>query len=259
MQDLKKILLIIPCFNEDSRIEISKFVSGAARCRELNVQIDYLFSNDGSSDNTKKILNDLCNKNANFHCYHLEINAGKGNAIQEAYQRKKSELNFSSYDWIGYWDADLATPLDEIPGMLSYLEFYKDRVISSVWGSRVSRLGSRIKRQLHRHYLGRIFVTLVSMVLKVKAYDSQCGAKLFTPSAAEIAFQEPFLSRWIFDVEILLRLKEESIIEYPLFNWEDMPGSKVKVFQEIGKVGWDILKIRKKYKDTIDRNMPSQI
>jgi dolichyl-phosphate beta-glucosyltransferase len=245
--NMKKILLIVPCFNEESRINFNDFVSGMKNCREGNIELQYLFTNDGSTDNTRKMLDDFCQKNPGFYCYHLKENAGKGNAIQEAYQNKKTELKFQTFDWIGFWDADLATPLAEIPRMMAYLDFYKDRSISSVWGSRISRLGSRIKRQPHRHYLGRIFVTLVSLVLKVKAYDSQCGAKLFTPSAGEIAFQEPFLSRWIFDVEILLRLKEESIIEYPLFNWEDIPGSKVKVFKEIGRVGRDILQIRKKY------------
>lgn len=252
--NMKKILLIVPCFNEESRIKFQDFAAGAEICKGQNIQLEYLFTNDGSSDNTKNMLDTYCQKNPGYFCYHLKANAGKGNAIQEAYQQKKAELQFSKYDWVGFWDADLATPLNEIPRMMSYLEFYKDRTVSSVWGSRISRLGSQIKRQLHRHYLGRIFVTLVSMVLKVKAYDSQCGAKLFTPSAAEIAFQEPFLSRWIFDVEILLRLKEEAIIEYPLFQWEDIPGSKVKVFKEIGRVGKDILQIRKKYKATIDKS-----
>jgi glycosyltransferase involved in cell wall biosynthesis len=244
---MKKVLLIVPCYNEESRLNFKALEAGSELNQRHGIEISYLFTNDGSSDNTRKMLDEYSLPRGKSFCYHLPQNAGKANAIQEAYQKKKAELDFKQYDWIGYWDADLATPLDEIPRMLAFLEFYKGQDVSSVWGSRISRLGSQIKRQMHRHYLGRIFVTIVSNVLGVKAYDSQCGAKLFTPEAAEIAFAEPFISRWIFDVEVLLRLREEKIIEFPLFHWEDVPGSKVKVFKEIFRVGKDLWTIKKKY------------
>ncbi len=117
----------------------------------------------------------------------------------------------------------------------------------SVWGSRVYRLGSEIVRSPLRHYLGRIFATIISVLLKVKSYDSQCGAKIFRGDILLKTFSEPFLSRWIFDVEILLRLEQKNIIEYPLEFWQDKPGSKVKIFREIFRVWQDIIAIRKKY------------
>lgn len=237
---MKKILLIVPCYNEETRINLSSFNESFS-----DIEIHYLFVNDGSTDKTRLVLDSYCTKNSQARAYHLTQNAGKANAIFEAYQN--SGLDYSVFDWIGYWDADLATPLDEIPRMMKFLDFYQGKDVAAIFGSRISRLGSQIKRQMHRHYLGRIFVTIVSNVLGVKCYDSQCGAKLFTPAAAEIAFKESFISRWIFDVEILLRLKEERIIEFPLFHWEDIPGSKVKVFREIFRVGNDLLKIRQKY------------
>jgi hypothetical protein len=70
-------------------------------------------------------------------------------------------------------------------------------------------------------------------------YDSQCGAKLFriTPEFAKV-LAEPFHSRWIFDVEILARFMQmhrgdsdaiaRQIYEYPLPEWTDVAGSKVK-------------------------------
>lgn len=237
---MKKILLIVPCFNEESRIQLSAF-------NEVfpDIQLSYLFTNDGSVDNTSTILKAYCSKNPNAHSYHLKKNVGKANAIFEAYQN--SGLDYSKFSWIGYWDADLATPLIEIPRMMKFLEFYQGKDVVAIFGSRISRLGSQIKRQMHRHYLGRIFVTIISNVLGVKCYDSQCGAKLFTPAAAEIAFKESFISKWIFDVEILLRLKEERVVEFPLFHWEDVPGSKVKIFKEVIRVAADILAIKKKY------------
>jgi hypothetical protein len=62
-----------------------------------------------------------------------------------------------------------------------------------------------------------------------------------------VAFGESFIGKWVFDVEILLRLKNHNVVEYPVTVWRDVPGSKVKISREIFRVFWEILKIRKKY------------
>jgi hypothetical protein len=100
----------------------------------------------------------------------------------------------------------------------------------------VRRLGANIDRRALRHYAGRIFATLASLVLGMAVYDTQCGAKLFRADAAVArAFAEPFLSRWIFDVELLARLRRETdgeplgtrLLEIPLPSWRDVAGSKL--------------------------------
>jgi dolichyl-phosphate beta-glucosyltransferase len=240
-----KILLIIPCYNEESRLHLEKFCAGKKHLAENNIDLNLLFANDGSCDSTCNILTNYCD-GKNTYVYDSKVNLGKADVIQKAFESKLEGSNIDHYDWIGFWDADLATSLDEIPKMLNYINLYNLEV-DSIWGSRISRLGSQIKRQPHRHYLGRIFVTIVSSVLGVKAYDSQCGAKLFKPQAARAAFASSFVSRWIFDVEILLRLKKFTIVEFPLLNWEDVPGSKVKVFKESFRTLADIWKIKKHY------------
>ncbi len=108
-----------------------------------------------------------------------------------------------------------------------------------VIGSRVKLMGRTIERLAWRHYLGRIFATAASLVLDLPVYDTQCGAKLFraTPLLAQV-FAEPFLARWVFDVEIIARFMEldpggpdrigEALFELPLRHWIDVHGSKVK-------------------------------
>jgi dolichyl-phosphate beta-glucosyltransferase len=233
---MTKIILIIPCFNEEFRLRLESF-------KNAPLQINFLFANDGSIDRTQTLLKQFCATNPRFSLFNSPKNLGKGNIIRAAYATIQNE-----YDWIGYWDADLATPLAEVANMLKYQEFYPDIKVDAIWCSRVARLGSHIKRDMHRHYLARILVTVISNVLKVNAYDSQCGAKLFRPEAARVAFAENFINRWIFDVEIFLRLKGFNIIEYPLLSWEDVSGSKLNVFREIFRILMDLPKIKKRYR-----------
>jgi len=138
---------------------------------------------------------------------------------------------------IGYWDADLSTPLTTIP---RFCELLNSQGISIVIGSRVRLLGRRIQRRAIRHYLGRIFATFASLLLQLPVYDTQCGAKLFKNNKElKVIFGKPFIVNWTFDVEILARfilaerfmgtgsLKERAV-EYPLEEWTGVPGSKIK-------------------------------
>ena len=99
-----------------------------------------------------------------------------------------------------------------------------------------------------------IFATAASLVLNLPIYDTQCGAKLFRAEAwlGEV-FAERFLSRWVFDVEILARFArlhraeiEQLIYEYPLKQWHDVKGSKVK-FSDFFRAFVDLAKIARKY------------
>jgi hypothetical protein len=134
--------------------------------------------------------------------------------------------------FVGYWDADLATPLETIPRLRSVLEERPELLL--VMGSRVRLLGREIRRRWRRHLLGRAFAAAASCVLGLPVYDTQCGAKLFrvTAETAEL-FRRPFETRWIFDVEILARLAKtpriaQAMYEYPLDHWREVNGSRLK-------------------------------
>jgi hypothetical protein len=130
--------------------------------------------------------------------------------------------------------------------------------LEMIIGSRVKLLGRKIERRRSRHYLGRVFATAVSASLGLDVYDTQCGAKLFRASPSiKALFQQPFHSRWIFDVEILARLiqarrgrelpqAEDVIYEFPLREWRDIAGSKLE-YSDFVRAAWELLRIRNYY------------
>ena len=227
MRDLS-LTLVVPCYNEETRLDTSAFLEwvSARPWRRL------CFVDDASLDQTAAVLDHLRAQHSRIAVLHLDRNHGKAGAVRVGI------LQDSASDLIGFWDADLATPLEAIGRMHAVLE--DDPRIDAVLGSRVQLLGRTIERRPMRHYLGRIFSTFASLALDLAVYDTQCGAKLFrnTPRLLQL-FDSPFSSNWIFDVEIIARLKrlhrdsglspvEECLFEYPLFAWCDVRGSKLK-------------------------------
>src|SRR5262249_50217201 len=123
---------------------------------------------------------------------------------------------------------------------------------------RVKLLGRSVQRHVLRHYVGRIFATAVSIMLRLGVYDTQCGAKLFrvTPRLEE-RFRDPFISGWIFDVELIAReiqarrrhqqpQVDQIIYEHPLRQWHDVPGSKIRLHDWIAGA-WELWRIYRKY------------
>ena len=223
--------LVVPCFDEAARLRPDLFES---YCRE-KPDAHFLFVDDGSGDGTLALLQQLvARRPSQLAVLPLRPNRGKAEAVRagmrEAFRR--------GHDYVGYWDADLATPLDEIERFIDTLERRPE--CRMVFGARVKLVGWTVERSLLRHYAGRIFATATSQVLGLAIYDTQCGAKLFR-STSEVAalFEEPFRTSWVFDVELLARWLQQrpgaldvapadAIYELPLRTWRDVPGSKVR-------------------------------
>lgn len=239
--------IVIPCYNEADRLKVSEFRGHLAQCPDVTL----LFVDDGSTDSTLRVLQDLQNEvPRQISVLHLERNSGKGEAVRKGLLHAIG----NGATCVGFWDADLATPLSAIADLQAVL--LSDPEVDVVLGSRVKLLGRNIERQAARHYLGRAFATCAALVLGLEVYDTQCGAKLFrVTSDLEPVLAQPFCSRWIFDVELIARFlklrrgdadAKSKIYEFPLYSWRDVPGSKVRL-RDFFRSAIDLYKIRKRY------------
>jgi dolichyl-phosphate beta-glucosyltransferase len=236
---------VVPCYNEERRLQVAEFRDF------LRVSpVRFVFVNDGSRDRTSDVLASL-----------QQVFPDRVAVLDEGVNRGKAEavrlgIRFAldrGCEFVGFWDADLATPLSEIPHFAGVFQAQPE--VDMVFGARVKLLGRRVERKVARHYLGRVFATFVSTMLNLAIYDTQCGAKLFrVTSVIPSLFDRPFLSKWIFDVEIIARYLSEvgsaaaaqRIVEFPLHSWVDVAGSKLRVGDFFTAFA-DVLRIRAAY------------
>jgi glycosyltransferase involved in cell wall biosynthesis len=225
-----RLTLVVPCYNEERRLPVDAF----ARWLRDDPPAELLFVDDGSTDGTAGRIGEVvAAQPGRAALLRLERNGGKAEAVR----RGMLEAMERGAQVTGFWDADLATPLDAVATFRAVLEQRPE--IQWVFGARVRLLGRHIERQPLRHVAGRVFATLASYSLGLPVYDTQCGAKLFRASPAlRAVLVEPFLSRWIFEVEMIARLASlprdtgfdamHGICEVPLTTWHDVRGSKVR-------------------------------
>ena len=240
------LTVVVPCYNEAERLDSAPLLAFARG----NPDLSLIFVDDGSTDATAQSLAAIAaGGDGRIEVLTLRPNAGKAEAVRQGMRAALAQ----GAQIVGYLDADLSTPLTEISRLREALG--RPGVEVAI-GARVALLGSDIQRSAVRHYLGRVFATAASLILKAPVYDTQCGAKLFraTPALAA-ALQDPFISRWAFDVELLGRLLAggatrplplSAIVEVPLAIWRDVKGSKlgvgamVRSLQDLARIGVDL-------------------
>ena len=226
-----ELALVVPCYNEAERLDPEAFLQFVA----THPGVQLVLVDDGSQDATGEILERMrAAAPASVTTLRHSRNRGKAEAVRAgilAGLAQRATL-------VGFFDADLATPLGAIDDFLAVL---RDRPeVEFVLGSRVMLMGRDIRRKATRHYFGRVFATAVSHALDLPVYDTQCGAKILRANAATATlFAPPFRSPWIFDVELIARYlrlpigpgepaRRDRLYELVLPAWHDRPGSRLR-------------------------------
>ena len=233
----KKTALVFPCYNEEKRLnqdEIYFLID--------HTDSDIFLVNDGSTDRTIFLMEEIRKYNPErIQIIDYTLNQGKAQTIFKAINTLNSSHN---YKYIGYFDADFSTSASEIIRMLHHL---KQEAPKFLIGSRILMLNHDVKRKAYRHYIGRMIITLINLKHHLLIYDTQCGAKFFSSEIIKVAFKKPFLTSWLFDTEVFIRLKKENLLkggsEFPLLKWYDVGGSKLglKSIFKIAKELWIVL------------------
>lgn len=216
------IAIIIPCYNEENRLT-SYNIEQILKKEKVTIY----FANDGSTDNTQQIIDDICNNNKNCYSLNYIANEGKSKTIFKSVNKLLLEDKF---DYIGYFDADFSTPADQLDLIVDYVNSNKPKFI---FASRIKKLNAVILRKTYRHYIGRFILTLINLKFNLSIYDTQCGCKIFSKEILTQSFSKDFITNWLFDVEIFIRLKNKGLlnegVEFPIDEWKDIDGSKLKI------------------------------
>lgn len=235
------ISIVIPVYNEEKRIQ-STLESIVSQTKKWDGDIEIIFSNDGSTDKTLKIIEQtLSNHTVDYKIIGHLINQGKGSAIKKGILAAKNET-------IILFDADNATGIENFLPLQKWLKNY-----AIIIGSRYLK-SSIITRQqsLFRRVLSRSGNLLIKLMIGLPFEDTQCGFKVLKNKAAQEIAKRMTINRWGFDIELLTIAKKlnYNIKESPV-SWTNQAGSQLKA----GRAAWqtfkELIKIKKNLADNL--------
>lgn len=221
--------IIVPCYNEAERLDITAFQ------QFITKHPDYMlcFVNDGSTDNTLDVLEQIKSAEpTQVKVIDLVVNCGKAQAVRAGAMAIHSETQIPN---IGFIDADLSTDFEDFKRLVFSLTFHDN--LEMVYGSRNSGQESNIERNPLRKLFSNVVKAIIYFILGLPIDDTQCGAKVFSREIIPTAFGTQFLTKWLFDVEIFIRMKRhygknrimDHLFEQPLQRWVHVDDSKLGV------------------------------
>lgn len=226
------ISVIVPVHNEELRVSkginrICEYLDGK------NYDYEVIIAEDGSIDNTIRIVQDLQKRNSRIRLISSKEKLGKGRAIANAIFSVEKKI-------VAYMDVDLAADPSELERLFVHINDY-----DIVLGSRLLR-GSLppIKRPLYRTVFSFFYSKFFQILFHNPIVDPQCGFKLFRTDVATKLFKDITTSGFAFDSEVVVKAYSLGfqIIEVPII-WSHEKASKLRVSQQVREMGKDLLRI----------------
>jgi glycosyltransferase involved in cell wall biosynthesis len=227
------LTIVIPAHNEENRLpgtleQIFRFLEQQAfSCEVLVVE-------NGSTDRTYEVAQEFASRHANLQVIQND-RRGKGLAIQRGVKEARGEYVFLC-------DADLSMPVEEINKFIPPQLDHPDIAIAS----REAPGSVRYNEPYYRHLTGRVFNTLIRLLVLPGLQDTQCGFKCIRAKVARDIFPYQTLTGWAFDVELLYiaRCHGYQILEIPI-QWYFNADSKISIFRDSLRMFLDLLLIRR--------------
>ena len=158
------ISVVIPLFNEEESLpELSEWISRVMS--ENGFTYEILFIDDGSTDNSKKVIKDIAKGNSNVHLVSFSRNYGKSPALHTGFSRAKGDVVITM-------DADLQDSPDEIPELYRMIKEDGFDLVSGWKKKRYDPLSKTIPTKL--------FNATARKVSGIKnLHDFNCGLKAY--------------------------------------------------------------------------------
>lgn len=224
--------VVIPAYNEEIRI-VPTIGAIASYISDLDIPWELILADDGSRDNTVKLVEEL--GFVNLRILRAERNAGKGNAVHRGMLAARGQ-------YVLFTDADNSTPIEEISKLLHKVQ---QEGYAMAIGSRAADGAAEGHKSLLRHLLSGGLRWIVRVLFRIGVRDTQCGFKLYTREAARRLHSAQTIMGFSFDLEILYLAAKWGyrIAEVPV-NWVDAPGSKVDTAKEVKRFVRDLFRIK---------------
>ena len=233
-QPQKELSILLPAYNEASQIErcimaVEAAVKGFCNSYEIIV------SEDGSTDGTEKIVENMAKFNPDLVLLHYTKRQGKGKAIRNA-------LSNSTGKYITFMDVDLATDLACLPKLIDSVKRNGGMAI----GSRHVQ-GACVQRRPTRTVFSLSYNVFVRLLFLDGIHDHQCGFKTMSREVAEAVLSCSKSDGYFFDTELIVRCKQ---LGYPVkevaVTWHERSkgSSKVNPVRDGKKIGMDMLAFR---------------
>lgn len=199
---------------------------------------EIVVADDGSLDQTTRLVGLQVVNYPNIRVLHLP-HRGKGWAVKNGMLAAEGEYRLLC-------DADLSVPIEQVERLLPPVGPDADIVL----GSREALSSARIGEPSRRHFMGRAFNWLVTLLAVQGLADTQCGFKCFRADAARDLFALITLDGFAFDVELFhLAWKRGLTYSEVGVDWYYRPQSKIRPFQDSLIMTMDLLKIRWRHRN----------
>ena len=238
--NLPLLSIVIPAFNEEQRLEKSlKALHGYFHDQGLPVEL--ILVEDGSTDATAAIARQTAAHipEMQFLLLQNSRNLGKGLSVRRGMLKAQGEYTLLT-------DADLSTPIEEFQKLFHALNTEPAHIAI---GSRdLPDSDVQIRQSQMRERSGKVFNLLVRLLFGMSFRDTQCGFKIFKTEACRNLFAKQSVSRFSFDVEILLMAREAGLgsVEVPVV-WRHDQGSRVRFVRDGSRMILDLGRIALKY------------
>ena len=197
-------------------------------------EFEFICIDDGSTDSTRKIIEEIKKDKPQIKINQKRENRGKGYSVKEG-------INMAANEYILFFDADLSTPLKEIN---NFLEESKNNNADIIIGSRNSNL-SKTSRSFKRTIISKTFAILKKIICNIYYEDTQCGFKMFKKEVAKNIFNKITIDGFSFDVELLVIAKKLNykVVSKPI-EWHEAKSTSLNIFKQTIKMLKELFIIR---------------